>query len=337
MSAKDGDDQYTLYRGDNVFMKRLINDKKIVKSSIHCFAVLLILLFAASHSYAAQKVIGVVMTGKIKYYEDIHREFVNEMNRSGILTSENVQIIVQKPAPDAMSWTNAIRKLVTFDANIIVTYGAPVTLSASRETSNIPIVFAGVYDPKAINIDKTNITGISSRVPIATVLKNLKSISNFSKLGVIYNKTEKDTVAQAEDVKKLEGKLGFQSTLFNVRHRGDESKIKGVDALYMTTSCAAMYCVNNIVGVARRAKIPTATTIGGGEDIGVLLTIAADPAEQGKKAAQMTVKVLKGSQPSSIPVEQPKKVYMVVNLKEAKAMGLNVPFGILTSATKVIK
>ncbi len=286
---------------------------------------------------AGEKIIGVVMSGKIKYYKDIHKGFVNEMDRSGILAKENIQIIVQKPAPDVMSWTNAIRKLVTYDANIIVTYGAPVTLTASKEASGTPIVFAGVYDPKAINITKQNVTGISSKVPISTILKNLKSISNFSKLGIIYNKTEKDTVAQAEDVKKLESKLGFTSTLFNIRRRGDESKIKGVDALYMTTSCAAMYCVNNIVGVARRAKIPTATTIGGGEDIGVMLTIAADPAEQGKKAAQMVVKILKGSKPSSIPIEQPKKVYMVVNLKEAKAMGHKIPFGILTSATKVIK
>ncbi len=318
-------------------MDRLISAKKFIKYISYCVAIPLLCLFTAGTVFAGEKVIGVVMTGNIPYYKDIHKEFVNEMNRSGILAKENIQIIVQKPAPEAMSWTNAIRKLVTFDAGILVTYGAPVTLTAVNETKKIPIVFAGVYDPKAVNIAKKNVTGISSKVPIATVLKNLKSISNFSKLGVVYNDTEKDTVAQADEVKKLEGKLGFTSTLFNIKRRGDESKIKNVDALYMTTSCAAMYCVNNIIGVARRGKIPTATSIGGGEEIGVLLTIAADPKEQGKKAAQMVLKILKGSEPSAIPAEQPKKVYMVVNLKEAKTLGVKVPFGILTSATKVIK
>jgi putative ABC transport system substrate-binding protein len=337
MSVKNGDNQYIINLGDYPFMNRLIDNRKFFKSVIYCSVITLICLFVVSNSFAGQKIIGVVMTGKIKYYEDIHKEFINEMNRSGILAKENIQIIVQKPAPEVMSWSNAIRKLVTFDADIIVTYGAPVTLVASNEASKTPIVFAGVYDPKAVNISNNKATGISSKVPIATVIKNLKSISNFSKLGVVYNNNEKDTVAQANDIKKLEGKFGFKSVLFNIKRRGDERKIKGVDALYMTTSCAAMYCVNNIVGIARRAKIPTATTIGGGEDIGVLLTIAADPAEQGKKAAQMAVKVLKGSKPSSMPFEHPKKVYMVVNLKEANAMGHKIPFGILTSATKVIK
>ncbi|UCG78148.1 MAG: ABC transporter substrate-binding protein [Nitrospirota bacterium] len=294
-------------------------------------------LIHANVSVAAEKVIGVVMTGKIPYYEAIHKAFVDEMNKSGLLTSENLQVVVQKPAPEAMSWTNAIRKLVAYDASVIVTYGAPVTLTALNETKKIPIVFAGVYDPDSVKIPNNKATGISSKVPISTVLKNLKSMSGFSKLGVVYNDAEKDTIAQADEIKKLQEKFGFESVLFNIKRTGDESKIKDVDAVYMTTSCAAMYCVNNIVGVARRAKMPTATTIGGGEDIGVLLTIAADPDEQGSKAAQIVGKVIKGSSTASIPFESPKKVYMVVNLKEAKAIDVKVPFSILTSATKVIK
>lgn len=318
-------------------MNRFIGTKTSLRPILYCSALIIFFLLTVNSAFAGPRIIGVVMTGNIPYYQDIHKAFIEEMNRSGIMTKEDIQIIVQKPAPDPMSWTNAIRKLVTFDATIILTYGAPITLTALNETSQIPLVFAGVYDPEAINITKKNATGISSKVPIATVLKNLKSISNFSSLGIVYNDTEKDTVAQAEEVKQLEEKFGFTSTMFNIKHRGDEAKIKNVDALYMTTSCAAMYCVNNIVGIARRGNIPTATTIGGGEDIGVLLTIAADPEEQGMRAAQIMAKVLNGATPSSIPIEQPKKVYMVVNLKEAKTLGLKIPFGILTSATRVIK
>ncbi|MDA8431572.1 MAG: ABC transporter substrate binding protein, partial [Nitrospiraceae bacterium] len=75
----------------------------------------------------------------------------------------------------------------------------------------------------------------------------------------------------------------------------------------------------------------------GGETSGVVLTIAADPGEQGRAAARITAKVIKGAKPSYLPVEQPRKIDLIINLKEATDMGLKVPFDLLTSATKVIK
>ncbi len=174
-------------------------------------------------------------------------------------------------------------------------------------------------------------------VPVASLIKNLKNISHFSKLGVVFNDSEKDTVLQANEVKQLEGGFGFRSTRFNIKKAADAAKIANVDALFLTTGCAAMHCVNNIIGLARKAKIPTASSIGGGEGSGVILTIAADPHEQGREAAKLVVKVIKGARPGSIPVEQPKKVDVIINLKEATEIGLKVPFDLLSSATKVIK
>ncbi len=98
-----------------------------------------------------------------------------------------------------------------------------------------------------------------------------------------------------------------RSSKINFKKTEDVSKIKNVDALFLTTGCAAMHCVNNIIGTARKAKIPTATTIGGGENNGIILTIAANPAEQGREAAERVAKILKGARPSSLPVEQPKE------------------------------
>jgi putative ABC transport system substrate-binding protein len=188
-----------------------------------------------------------------------------------------------------------------------------------------------------VGIAGKNVTGISSKVPVASVIKNLKTISNFSSLGVVYSDTEKDTILQANDVKQLEGSLGFRSVRFNIKRLSDISRISNVDALFLTTSCAAMHCVNNILGLARKGKIPTATTIGGGENSGVILTISANPQEQGREAARLVARVVKGAKPSSLPVEQPKKIDLIINLKEATEMGLKIPFDLLTSATKVIK
>ena len=182
-----------------------------------------------------------------------------------------------------------------------------------------------------------NAAGVSSKVPVASLVKNLRSISNFATLGIVYSDSEKDTVLQANDVKQLEASFGYKSIRFNVKKADDVAKIANVDALFLTTGCAAMHCVSNIIGTARKAKIPTGTTIGGGEGSGIILTLSANPQEQGREAAKIAARVLKGAKPASIPLEPPKKIDLIINLKEATDMGLKIPFDLLTTATRVIK
>jgi putative ABC transport system substrate-binding protein len=320
-------------------MKSRLNDASLTNRLRKVYLVLLPLFFillTGPAASAAQKTLGIIMTGNIPYYKNLHKSFTDTLAAEGFGPG-SIETVVQTPSPEPMSWTNAARKLVTVGSDIIVAYGAPATIFAMSETSDIPIVFAGVYDPQAVGVTGRNATGVSSKVPVSSILKNLKSISNFATLGVIFNDSEKDTVVQANDVKQLEGSLGFKSTRFNIKKASDSPKIANVDALFLTTGCAAQHCVSNIIGIARKAKIPTASTIAGGEASGVILTIAADPHEQGREAAKIVARVLRGAKPASIPIEQPKKIDVIINLKEATDMGLKVPFDLLTSATKVIK
>ncbi len=283
---------------------------------------------------AAGKMIGVVMTGNIPYYKDIHKAFSEGLAIEG---QGSLEVVLQTPTPEPLSWLNAVRKLVAVGANVIVTYGAPATMAAMAETSDVPIVFAGVYDPNALGIAGKNATGISSTVPVASLVKNLKAIASFSNLGVVYSTSEKDTVLQANDVARLETTYNYRSTKFNVKRQEDIAKIANVDAVFLTTGCAAMHCVSSIIHTVRKGKIPTATTIGGGEQSGIILTLSANPQEQGREAASMAARVMKGENPSTIAIGQPKKIDLIINLKEATDLGLRVPFDLLTSATKVIK
>ena len=303
---------------------------------LYCILLLVGYILAGLPAFAAEKTIGVVMTGGIPYYKEVHKAFSEELTAGGYGPAR-AEVVLQTPTPESMSWVNAARKLVALGSDVIVSYGAPATLAVANETSDIPIVFAAVYDPQSLGITGKNTTGMSSKVPVATLIKNFKSIANFSTLGVIYSDSEKDTVLQANEVKQIEGNFGFTSTKINFKKTEDVAKIKNVEALFLTTGCAAMHCVNNIIGVARKAKIPTATTIGGGDNSGVVLTLAANPYEQGKEAAAMVVKILKGAKPSSLAVEQPTKIDMIINIREATDMGLKIPFGLLSGATKVIK
>lgn len=299
--------------------------------SLFCFS--LSWLSCPVQADAAEKTIGIIMTANTQYYKDIHKAFTDSLSGEGI----KPEIVLQTPMPDTMSWTNAARKLAAIGSDVIVAYGAPATLTTMKEASGIPIVFAGVFDPQAVGATGSSVTGISSKVPVASVLKNLRSIHSFATLGVIYSDAEKDTVMQLNEIRQLEAGLGFKSVKFNVKKKEDASAFEKVDALFLTTSCSAMHCINNIAALARAAKIPIASTMGGGEDEGVIITITANPQEQGREAAKMAASILKGAKPVSIPVEQPKKIDFIINIKEATALGLKVPFDLLTSATKVIK
>jgi putative ABC transport system substrate-binding protein len=306
------------------------------KNTLTAIVLLLLSMLMPGRAFAAEKMIGVIMTGNAPYYREVHKAFTQTLASEGFAPGR-VTVVMQSPTPEPMSWRNAARKLIAIGSDIIVSYGAPATLTALGETSDIPVIFAAVFDPVGVGISARNTTGISSQVPVASLIKNLKNISNFSTLGVIYSEDEKDTVVQANEVRQLERTYGFRSVRFNIRRTEDTAKIARVDALFLTTSCSAMYCVNNIVSIARRGRMATASTIGGGENNGLILTMEANPAEQGAEAAQLVARILRGAKPSSLPVVQPKKVDLILNLKEATSLGLKIPFDLLTAATKVIK
>jgi putative ABC transport system substrate-binding protein len=306
------------------------------KNTFAAFALLLFSMLVPGHAFAAEKMVGVIMTGNAPYYRDVHKAFTQTLASEGFAPGR-VTVVMQSPTPEPMSWRNAARKLIAIGSDIIVSYGAPATLTALGETSDIPVIFAAVFDPAGVGISARNATGISSKVPISSLVRDLKSISNFSTLGVIYNEAEKDTVVQANEIRQLERTYGFRSVKFNIRRTEDTAKIAKVDALFLTTSCSAMYCVNNIVSIARRGRMATASTIGGGENSGLILTMEANPAEQGAEAAKLVASVLRGAKPSSLPVVQPKKVDLVLNLREATSLGFKIPFDLLTAATTVIK
>lgn len=299
------------------------------------WAMLLLPLLAAPGAARAEQTVAVILTGAVPYYEKIDSAFNEELGRLGM--SGKVRVLTQKPANNKMAWANSARKAVAVGSDVIVAYGGGAAAEVAAETSDVPVVYAGVFNPGALGLKGKNLTGISSKVPIAGVLKNLKAIKDFGSLGVIYDSTEKDTVAQAREVSRLSDQFGFRVVEFNVQGLSDIARIEGVDALFVSTSCTAQVCVSGIVDRARQLKAPTASPVSGGEQAGIVLTIYASAEEQGRTAAQMVAKILQGEKSSSIPVEAPRKIEMVVNLKETRNLGLRVPMDVLTSATRVVK
>ncbi len=298
-----------------------------------------LLVLSASAVGAADKTVGVIMSGNLGYYQEVHKAFVGAMAREGF-DYRKIDTLLQMPSPDVLSWTNSARKLTVAEVNVMVTYGAPAALAAIKETKSIPIVYAAVYDPSAVGVVARNITGISCKVPLTSLLRYLRKLTPFSKLAVIYNESEPDSVRQAEELAQLENQYGFQSVRMPIRKVDDARRLSfagKVDGVFITMSAAANEALDSIVRSAHAAKVPTISQTGGAGEKGVILSLAPSPTEQGEAAGRIAARLLRGENPASIPPEVPKLVELVLNLKEANALGIKVPMDLITDATRVIK
>lgn len=297
------------------------------------------LILSASSARAADKTVGVIMSGNIGFYQEVHRAFVTALAKEGF-DSRKVDTLLQMPSPDPLSWGNATRKLAVAEVNVLVTYGGAAALYSIKETKSVPIVYGGVYDPPAIGVSARNITGISAKVPMTSLLKYLRKLMPFTRLAVVYNELEQDSMRQVEELQQLEAQYGFQTVKMPIRKIEEAKRLvfEGkADAAFISVSAVANESLDTIVKLAHAAKVPTVSQTGGTAEKGVILSLSPSAVEQGGAVARMTARILRGESPSAIPAEVPKMVEMVLNLKEAGVLGVKVPFDLITDATRVIK
>ncbi|MBJ6727615.1 ABC transporter substrate-binding protein [Geomonas sp. Red875] len=291
---------------------------------------------------------AVLLTCDLPRYRDAHKAFMKALVAKGYDQS-NVEVITQTPNPDPISWANSIRKFNAIGANLIVTYGAPATAVAVREAADIPIVFADVYGPVEAGVAKSmqsagkNLAGVSSKVPLVTLVKTASELKTVRSIGVLYNAREEGALVQLREMTRIATQLGAALTAVNLGGRTGVDQglatlfAAKVDYIYVSECTAASRGFDKIVHRATEQKIPVLTLMPGGAARGALISLEADPAEQGQAAADYAARILAGRKAGQLPVITPKKVELVVNLKVARSLDLHVPFPVLAAATKVLK
>ncbi|MBI5848217.1 MAG: hypothetical protein HZB31_09775 [Nitrospirae bacterium] len=298
---------------------------------------LLVFLVLPPACYAAENTIGVIMTGDIPYYQELHQAFMSRLGREGI--SAITEVIVQKPYPDAISLSNAARKLIATDVDVIVVYGAPAVVSVLHEQTKIPMVYASVYEPFISQLKMRNSTGTNVKLSISSLLRYLRELKQITTLGVIYSSNEEDSVAQFSEIAKLAGQYGIRTEGVNLkRHQDAGAKLGGIkaDALLLTGSSIAHMAMPAISEFAKERKVPLAPFMLG-RDSRAVVTLAVSPVEQGEKTAEKVIKILERTPPEKIRVETAHNVELIFNFREATNMGWKLPMDLVTEATRLIK
>lgn len=289
---------------------------------------------------ASEKTIGVIMPGEAKYYKDMHNAFMSRLNREGYGVS--VKIIVQKPYPDHISMRNAVRKLIAMDVDLIVAYGAAAIYAAIDEKANKPIVYAGLYDPLTRDITAKNITGVSMKIPISSLLRYLNEIKHISSLGVAYYMYEQDSVLQLKEIIHFSDQYKFKVETINVQNPYDVIGLsnqilgKSLDAILITSSSNASVASPAIMDISRNRKIPTASLLPGHGALPVIALFNA-PEGQGVMAADKAIKIINGTPPHQIKRDSIADIELVFNIKEAINIGLKIPLNLVTEATRIVE
>jgi len=261
----------------------------------------------------------------------------------------NVEVITQTPNPDPISWSNSIRKFNAIGADLVVTYGAPATQAALRELNNIPIVFADVYGPVETGIARgmqstgRNMAGVSSKIPLVTLIRTAMELKPIRTLGVLYSAREEGSLVQLRELRRITTPSGVILAEVNlVGAAGLDAALATllsarVDCIYVSECTAGSRSFEKIVHRAGELKIPVLSQMPGAAQKGALISMEADPSEQGQIAADYAARILGGMKASQLPVATPKRVGLIVNLKAARALELQVPFPVLSAATRVLK
>ena len=236
--------------------------------------------------------------------------------------------------------------LVHVKPDVIVASG-PAASAAKRATQTIPIVFAAVQDPVAVGLVDSlarpggNVTGLSTLAPelggkrlelLKEVLPKITRVAFLWALAV----TAKETQAAAQA-------LGFQLQSLEVRDSKDfDSVFETVTrdrAQALLTSPGAIFNTHQarIIEFAAKNRLPAMYTAPETVEAGGLMSYAPNQTDQFRRAAIYVDKILKGTKPADLPVEQPTSFQFVINLKAAKQIGVTIPPNVLMRADKVIK
>jgi putative ABC transport system substrate-binding protein len=241
--------------------------------------------------------------------------------------------------------------LVRSKVDLLVAWTTPVTLAAKRATSTIPIVMVSVADPvgnglvASLSRPGGNVTGVTSVVRDLTgkQLQLLREVRpDARRIAALRNPTNPASAGAWRELQAAAESLGVQLQLVGVR---EPRELEPAFSALARDHAAGVVVIadplflserRRIAELAQQARLATVFQRSENVEAGGLMAYGAKNTEQFRQAAVYVDKILRGAKPGDLPVEQPTKFELVINLKTAKALGLTIPQTLLLRADQVI-
>jgi len=276
--------------------------------------------------------------------------FEETLRERGYVQDQNISIVYRSAEGRDSLLPQLASELLRLNVNVLVTAGTPATRAAQQATSTVPIVMLTVLDPVRAGFVATlshpggNITG-SSELGEELVAKRLEIIKEVipraALIAVLWDPAHPTNALDLRRAEAAAPTVGLKvravgaHTVVEIEKAFGEMARWHPDALLIMTSPATAAHMPQIAELARKARLPTMFGARPGALAGALLSYGPALTDQYRNAALFVDKILKGSRPADLPVEQPTRFELLINSRTAKALGVTIPQSILVRADEV--
>jgi putative tryptophan/tyrosine transport system substrate-binding protein len=278
--------------------------------------------------------------------------FLQGLSELGYVEGKNITIEYRSAEGKYDQLPDLVAELVRLKVDVILTQSTPAAVAAKNATTTIPIVMAGGSDPVATGLVASlarpggNITGITimNAETAGRRLALLKETSaKVSRVAILWNSTNPGAAVVFKQTQTAAQDLGLQLQSLNVQSANAlEGAFKGAtrggaNALVLLASVPVSNHLRQVADFAVRNRLASIYDRSDFVEAGGLMSYGTHLPEMFRRALIYVDKILKGAKPADLPVEQPMKFELVINLKTAKQIGLTIPQSVLYRADKVIK
>lgn len=292
--------------------------------------------------------IGIVQLVEHEALDAANRGIVDALAERGYKEGVNVTIDRQNAQADQSNLQNIAARFVSNDSKILFAIATPAAQTLAAATKTIPIVATAVTNFEVAKLVASNekpggnVTGVSDINPVAEQFALLMKFAPDAKaIGTIYNSSEINSTYQIELLKKAASAAGVEVVEASVSSVNDiqqaVASLKGkVGGFYLPTDNIIASAVPVLMKSVFEAGIPTVAGEGGMVRAGILASIAVDYYTLGKMTGAMGADILDGKKkPADMPIQSQKAEKVLVNLKTAETMGIQIPEDILKTAETV--
>jgi len=295
--------------------------------------------------------IGLVEAGAASANQLFVDAFMAGLRELGYLPDKNIVVDVRWAEGHAEGFRRALAELIQLRPDVLVVSSAVGALEAKRATSSIPVVFIGIPDPVAVGLVKGlaqpggNLTGVARVAGEGLVGKTVQVLTEIApgrtRLAILWNpESPIKGLTQAEDAART-----FALTSIPIEVREPDGlqaafatmRKQRANALFVVTDPLTLANRKVIVDLAATNHIPAGYEFGEFARAGGLVAYTSSSTDQFRRAAIYVDKILHGAKPAELPIEQPTKFELVINLKAAKALGITIPKDVLLRADEVIQ
>ena len=278
--------------------------------------------------------------------------FQQGLRELGYVEGKNILIESRYAAGDFARLPDLAGELVRLHVDVILTEGAPAAYAAQQRTTTIPIVIGNAGDPVGMGLVASlarpggNITGLSMMSPELTGkrLELLKEIvPSASRVAILLNPANPTSPLQLQEFQATAPALGVTLLPFEAKAANEIDRAftamhqERVEALIVVGDPMFGTHQRRVVELAAQARLPAMYNLRGFVDAGGLMSYGTHFEDLYRRAATYVDKILKGTKPADLPVEQPTKFALIINLKTAQALGIKMPPSLLLLADEVLQ